>query len=261
MHSLPYRFNRSFKWRTLLLTALLVYVFIQLGLWQWHKAEARKAMAVALKTTQFLSLQLTELKQTNLAANIHSRKVRMSGHYLPEQTLLIDNQLEQGRPGFHVLTAFQLDDTSHVVWINRGWVAGFSDHHKLPEVATTYDHQTISGLAWQIRKTAFQLKPAHVAVNTGQNTEIVQQVIDFKVLQQRLPQTIPQLIIKLDADVPRDGFVRHWQLPEGEIEKNMGYAYQWFGFAMAAVLICLYQMLEKPWPSTSEPQNQLQDPH
>lgn len=247
MHSFGYRLNRAFKWRYFLLTAALVFVFIQLGFWQWHKAQARMQMAAVLQTAQVLTMQPTQLSQPDLASKIHNQKVRVTGHYLPEQTFYLDNQIEQGQAGFHVLTAFVVDQTDRVIWVNRGWVPGFVNHAQVPSVTTSHDKQTIEGLAWAIKKTAFQLQ-AHAlkpSENSAESAQLVQQVIDFKVLQQRLPQTVTSLIIKLDPQVMQDGFVRHWQLPAGEVEKNLGYAYQWFGFAVAAVLICGYHLLEK----------------
>lgn len=225
----------------MLLTALLVCVFIQLGLWQWHKAQQRQAMQHALETrlnTQSV-LTATQLHQPDIAAVLHSTRIRIVGHYLPQYTFLLDNQVENGQAGFHVLTPFQLKNSQDILWVNRGWVAGYIDHQQQPVIVTSTEEQTISGLAWQIKKTAFQLG------TPATDWQKVQPVIDFVRLGQHVPFFTPKMVLKLDATVTRDGYVRQWQLPQGEIEKNMGYALQWFGFAIAAVLIACYQMLEK----------------
>jgi surfeit locus 1 family protein len=39
--------------------------------------------------------------------------------------------------------------------------------------------------------------------------------------------------------------VRNWQIPAERITTNIGYAYQWFGFSVAALLIYLYMSISK----------------
>lgn len=229
------------RWRPALLTILLVVVFVKLGLWQWHKAHVRQAMQDALNahTQHVLVVDGALMKTPDVAQTLHGKRVALQGQYLPQYTLLLDNQVENGQAGFHVLTPMLLTDTHSVVWVNRGWIAGFTNHQQLPEIQTSKMTQTITGLAWHIKKTAFQLG------SPATDWQPVQQVIDFSRLRKHVPYAMPTLIIKLDASVANDGYVRHWQLPAGEIEKNLGYAYQWFGFAIAAVMIFGYQMLEK----------------
>lgn len=235
------------RWKTVLVTILLVTLFIKLGMWQWHKAQVRQAMQDVLNANpeQVLVVDVAMFKQETRVAQMHGKRIALSGRYLPQYTVLIDNQVENGQAGFHVLTPLLLDGQTsvegkpEVIWINRGWVAGFTDHQQLPKIATTTDMQRIHGMAWQIKKTAFQLG------TPAMDWQPVQAVIDFARLRKHVPYDMPSMVVKLDPSVAKDGFVRHWQLPAGEIEKNLGYAYQWFGFALAAVLIALYQMLEK----------------
>lgn len=49
-------------------------------------------------------------------------RVRMTGHYRPEDQLLVRNRPLKGSPGFEVLTPLQLSDGSIFV-VDRGWVA------------------------------------------------------------------------------------------------------------------------------------------
>lgn len=221
---------------------MLVAMFscIRLGLWQWHKAEQKQAITQALSSHSLVSLSTADLHDPLRLQALHLQQVTVTGHYLPQFTFLLDNQVEQGRAGFQVLTPFLLDDSTRtVVWVNRGWVAGFADHQKLPEISTSPATQTIQALFWQQGKTGFRLdKPA-------QGWQKVQQVIDFSYLRQQVPYTFPAVILKLDPAVAQDGFIRHWEVAGGQIEKHLSYAYQWFGFALASLFIGFYQMLEK----------------
>jgi len=51
---------------------------------------------------------------------------------------------------------------------------------------------------------------------------------------------VSPMAIKLDAASNAGGFVRNWQIPAERITTNLGYAYQWFGFALATLLIYIY---------------------
>ena len=55
-----------------------------------------------------------------------------------------------------------------------------------------------------------------------------------------VPFVVSELAVKLDQDSHAGGFVRNWQIPAERITTNLGYAYQWFGFAFAALLIFFY---------------------
>lgn len=233
----------------ILVVAIMVAGCLKLGFWQWHKAEQKQAITLALNEGRLNVVELAtqgKLDEENIEA-LHTRTVKLAGHYLPEYSFFLDNQVEQGQAGFHVLTPFLLSDTQTIILVNRGWVAGFSDHQQLPVVQTSDSQQTIAGMLWHQTKTGFQLgKP-------DQQWNKVQQVIDFEYLQKQLPyQLLPHAILKLDADVARDGFVRHWDVPAGQVEKHLSYAYQWFGFALASILIGLYQMLEKRQQKSQE---------
>jgi surfeit locus 1 family protein len=46
-------------------------------------------------------------------------------------------------------------------------------------------------------------------------------------------------VIRLDAASGAGGFVRNWPRPAERIEMHIGYAYQWFGFALAFFVIYL----------------------
>jgi surfeit locus 1 family protein len=226
----------------ILVVAVLVVGCLKLGMWQWQKAEQKQAITTALLDGKVNVVDLVaqkHLDEDSIEA-LHTRSVKLTGSYLPEHSFLLDNQVEQGQAGFHVITPFQIDGSQMVILVNRGWVAGFPDHQQLPVVETSADQKTVTGMWWHQKKTGFQLG------EPGQQWSTVQQVIDFDYLQKQLPYPIlPHVILKLDPDVAKDGFVRHWDVPAGQVEKHLSYAYQWFGFALASILIGLYQMLEK----------------
>lgn len=227
------------RWWVVCVMIVAVYGCVRLGLWQWHKAEQKQAITHALAHKgDVFQPAVSDLSQASRLEAMHLQTLEVTGHYLPQFSFLLDNQIANGRAGFHVITPFLLDDQHHVLWVNRGWVAGFDDHQQVPVVDTPVHLQTIRGLLWLQKKTGFRLDKA------GDVWQPVQQVIDFHYLHQQVPYPFPDAILKLDA-TSRDGFLRQWDVPAGQVEKHMSYAYQWFGFALASLVIGLIQMLEK----------------
>ena len=65
------------------------------------------------------------------------RTVALTGQWLPQYTVFLDNRQMNGRPGFFVLTPLQLQGIPAVVLVQRGWAArNFQDRMALPAVDT-----------------------------------------------------------------------------------------------------------------------------
>jgi len=227
------------RWLVVCVMVVAIWGCVRLGLWQWHKAEQKQEITRALAHHgEAIQPQPQDLDSFAKVEALHLQTVEFKGHYLPQYAFFLDNQVEQGQAGFHVITPFLLSDQLHVIWVNRGWVAGFADHQQTPKISTTQTEQVIQGLFWQQTKVGFRLdKP-------GKAWQLVQPVLDFAYLRQHVPYTFPYVIIKL-APAVGDGYVRHWDVPAGQVEKHLSYAYQWFGFAVASLVLGLTQMVEK----------------
>jgi surfeit locus 1 family protein len=66
----------------------------------------------------------------------------------------------------------------------------------------------------------------------------VWQTMDIAALQAAAPFAIQPFLLQL-APEQAGGFVRDWRAPTVHPEKNIGYAIQWFAFALAAVIMFL----------------------
>jgi surfeit locus 1 family protein len=87
----------------------------------------------------------------------------------------------------------------------------------------------------------FTLEDKDVLAKKAFNT--VWQHLDLKRYQKVVPIAVSALVIKLDNKSESGGFVRNWQVPVDRIATHMGYAYQWYGFAVATFLIFLYMSI------------------
>ena len=230
----------SFSWLALLVLIICVPLFIKLGLWQYNKAEMRKEIQISYdKALDSEALSLPD-KLDNLDF-LRYKKIKVKGQYDTKYQILLDNQTENDRAGFHVLTPLKLENRNDFVLINRGWVAGGTTHSEVPTISTPNDALEVVGLVWIPSKNIFSLE-SNIEKNTWNE---VWQNMDMERYQKSVPIQVLPIVIKLDANSNAGGFVRNWQLPASRIATNMGYAYQWFGFAFASVLIFLYTSIRK----------------
>jgi surfeit locus 1 family protein len=232
-----------------LITLICIPLFIKLGLWQYHKAQQKQAIHEAYdqaKLNEALQFPLGLID--NKAMNVDAwkyKKVTVKGVYETKYQFMLDNQVEGDRVGYHVITPLKIQNTSEYVLVNRGWILAKDTHTELPVFNTPTGIQSISGQIWVPSRKIFTLEDketlsdAHLN-STGQTWHMVWQNVDMDKYKHSVPFHVSELAIKLDENSTAGGFVRNWQIPTERIVSNIGYAYQWFGFALATLLIFIY---------------------
>jgi len=235
----------SLSWTGLLVLMICVPLFINLGLWQYNKAKLKQDLQARYNNS-------LDNEALNLPARLDNpdewkyKKIKTKGRYETEYQILLDNQTEGSRAGFHVLTPLKIDGSNEYVLVNRGWVAGGSTHTDIPVITTPETSVEIVGLVWVPSKKIFTLEDK----TEHQQWNKVWQHMDMERYRKSVTISVLPVVIKLDAKSNAGGFVRNWQLPAEKIATNMGYAYQWFGFAIASILIFLYTGISKNKKST-----------
>jgi surfeit locus 1 family protein len=228
------------SWLGLIILMICIPLFIKLGLWQYNKAELRKE----IQSSYNASLDQDALVLPDNLTDVDAwkyKKVKVKGQYETKYQILLDNQVEENVAGFHIITPLRLDGSNDYVLINRGWVAGGANHTDTPTINTPDHSLEIIGFVWVPSKKIFSLE----SDNEKSSWKTVWQHMDMERYQKSIPIHILPLVIKLDSKSNAGGFVRKWQLPASKIATNMGYAYQWFGFTIASILIFLFTSIKK----------------
>ncbi len=60
-----------------------------------------------------------------------------------------------------------------------------------------------------------------------------------------VPFAIQPFVVRLDPQSKAGGFVRNWPPPGERITMHLGYAYQWFGFALTLLVIYIVLNVKK----------------
>lgn len=221
-----------------LLTLLFIPLFIKFGLWQYHKAEQKQSIQAAYNKATVDSAFKFPLEVLNVA-DWNYKKVSVTGVYESKYQFLLDNQVEDNRVGYHVITPLKISAKQHVL-VNRGWILGKDIHSELPAFNTPAGIQTVTGQVWLPSEKIFSLEDSTIVAKDRQRLQPVWQHMDLDKYRRLVPFAVSPLVIKLDKNSAAGGFVRNWQVPTARILTHIGYAYQWFGFAIATLFIYIY---------------------
>lgn len=225
----------------LLVTLACVSLFVHLGNWQYNKAKVKEQRQFELERGQ--QQVASELPSSfNDVEAWRYRKVKVEGHYLSPQFLL-DNQIRNGVAGYEVLSPLKINGSPRAVLINRGWVEAPADRSQRPVFSTPKGDQSITGLVWLPPKKTFRLGGDDV-VNQRPSERVIEQV-DMASITQALNAEVLPVVIRLASAEQTGALDVNWPMPNERVTNHMGYAYQWYGFAVATVLIFLSLFVRK----------------
>jgi surfeit locus 1 family protein len=221
---------------TLAVFALLP-VLIGLGFWQLDRADQKRALLAGLEgANERPPAPLAEVMEG--ADTPRFRKVRASGRYDREHQILLDNQVNRGVVGYHVLTPLRLAGSQVGILVNRGWVPLGESRSRLPPIPVPEGPVTVSGIINTPPGTGLRLGSGLAQADWP----AVVQYVELRPLAVRLGYELLPYVMLLDAE-QEHGFARNWTpllmgpLKRTGPERHVGYAVQWFSLALALVVI------------------------
>ena len=217
-----------------LATVLAVGTTTSLGLWQLSRADQKQARQVAMDAQRTKTpLTSATLFTTGDPKEILHQRARLRGSWAPMHTLVfLENRPMAGRVGFLVVMPFILEGGQGAVVVQRGWVPrGVDDRTRVPPVTTTPGLVEIEGRMALPPSDLYALgNPTHGAIR--QNLDLSQYAAETGL--KLFPLTVQQ------SGESTEGLLREWPVVNMGIEKNYGYAAQWFGMALLFSLLYLW---------------------
>jgi surfeit locus 1 family protein len=213
---------------------LLFPLLIGLGVWQAERAGAKQELVEQRAASEIVA-PLALRRQMTLTNDDRYRPAEVRGHYLSEQQWLLDNRVYRGQPGYHVFTPFVIEgDERPALLVNRGWVAVGASRDFLPMLPVPEQVVSLSGRLDS---------PASVGLVVGQvplhsiADKVVVQALDIAALANLRDMDLLRYALVID-DGQAGGLQHDWSpIPEMGPEKHLGYAVQWFGLAVALLII------------------------
>jgi len=207
----------------------------RLGFWQLDRA----AQKVALQQSVDARSKLPALGNGSLPGELH-RRVSLTGHWLADKTVYLDNRPLDGRVGFFVVTPLALEGRADVILVQRGWLPrNMQDRAALPPLETPAGTVTVEGLLIAAPSRLFEFSAAASGA--------IRQNLDPAAFAQEIREP---LMVKLTVQQtgPADGLKRDWPAPDLGLQKHYGYAFQWF--ALCALILGLYVWFQILKPRT-----------
>ncbi len=230
------------SWWMSLLTLVGVLLFAQLGRWQWHRADEKRALAAAFVAgaADFSS----ELGHRSSAELPRYTQLRVQGHFEPERQFLLDNMIHAGRAGYQVLTPFRLSD-GRLLLVNRGWLALPGDRRDTtPNLSMAVSGEVnIGGRLDEL--PAFGLASGRAPPSQDAIWPKRTSFPSMAELSRALGQELEARQLLLAAGESQ-GFTRDWQdaslgFPP---ERHISYAVQWWGLGALSLFLYLFMNME-----------------
>ena len=164
-------------------------------------------------------------------AELDYRRADLSGSWIPDREFLLENRVHRGTPGFEVLTPFELAGDGAVLLVNRGWIGAGEDRGSIavdppgggpggvlyrPEPGFTLG-ETVSGATRWPQKILY---------------------LDIGAVSERLGRGVEPAVLVLDPAHPL-AHPRLWRPTAMPASRHYGYAVQWWGLALALLILGL----------------------
>lgn len=235
-------FTRFFRpWWSPLLLAVALGVSGTATRWQLTRAAEKEALFAAFASGETEQV-LNGLPADDGAPELRYRQVRVSGRYDGEHQIVLDNMPVDGQPGYYVLTPLRLADGAAVL-VNRGWVPADGDRRRLPDVLLASTEATVTGRIDRLPQPGLRLAAPPGDAGAPWPRRLF--FPDAAAASAELGYAVRDYQLLLDGSAP-DGFRRDWSPAEFGPERHLGYAVQWAGLGLTAIVFWIVLSLRRP---------------
>ncbi|WP_417605710.1 SURF1 family protein [Oceanimonas baumannii] len=204
----------------LVLTAAVSGLMVFMGIWQLSRADEKQQL---LQEWQQRSDVQLELKEALAMDRPFGYRLQVGGVFLAGGELFLDNQTENGRPGYRRIMPLQT--AQGLLAVDLGWWPASTDRSLLPATEPPEDGPVhLSGVL---------IRPWQPPLSFGEHQPEARRVNSLApgLLAARWGQPVLPMVLKTGAE---NG---DWQPVVMGPEKHLGYAVQWFAMTAAIWLL------------------------
>lgn len=202
---------------------------VLLGNWQVRRAHEKLAQEAAFERQARRGPLVPRADAA--AAPAEWSPVRLSGHWLEEAGIYLDNRTHGGRAGYHLLMPLQLADGSGVVLVNRGWVAADAGRQALPAVPVP-PAGVLEGWVRLPERAPFSLAARPMDGRLWQ-------YLDLAAYRQYSGLAVAAWTVQ-QTSAADDGLIRDWPGPDAGVDRHRAYALQWYALAALATVLTVW---------------------
>jgi len=213
-------------------TLLLVALGCSLSLWQTRRAHQKEAIEARLQAHEnAVAIPLPAVPDFN---QLEYARVVLSGEFDPRWPVYLDNRPMNGMAGIVVLMPFRLQNQNKYVLVARGWVPRNSlDRFSVKPYQTPSGIIQIEGMIKANAGHVYQFG-ASAPLQPG----VLVQNLELSEFEQASRLQLVPFIVE-QSKGSEDGLLRDWPRASMGSERHRGYAFQWMGLAVMALLFFL----------------------
>ncbi len=200
---------------------------VSLGNWQSGRAEEKLARGRDLDDAARYAVLALPSRPVD-AHDYEFRSISVRGGYSARHTILLDNKVLRGTPGYEVVTPLKIAGGDMYVLVNRGWVAAGMRRDILPQIRTPAGTETVEGIAVVPSGRILELNEKTEEGSVWQNL-VLARYAKWSGLKL-------QPIVLQQTSKAADGLVRAWERPDTGADKHRGYAFQWYALATTILI-------------------------
>lgn len=223
------------SWFALLLTAAGMLLFVRLGCWQLHRADEKQQLLDRYAQAAQAPVQPFAAAAARRPAAAYPR-YEVRGRYLADRVYLLDNPRHDARGGVEVYVPLRRDGDDALLLVDQGFLPGNGSDQ--PPQLPALDRGPV-------RLHGLYVPPPGVGYRMGGNALRRQTrwpkttvYLDLPQLAADLGTSVYPRVLALDAD-GGSIYQRQHVLDVGSMPpaRHRAYAFQWFTFAVAALVI------------------------
>ncbi|MBN9430408.1 MAG: SURF1 family protein [Burkholderiales bacterium] len=237
----------------------LIALTVSLGNWQMRRADEKRALQAQREAAE-ASAPLPLAGGTIDPAQLDGRRISARGRFDLAHSVFIDNRTHQGIAGFHVLTPLKIAGSDRYVLVLRGWVARDpAERSRLPMLNDPAADVELIGIGQRDLAKTLELgesAPPGPADRLWQNADLASfgrwsglplQPLVLRQTEAAQRVAAGEAVAAGAAQQPTaagavldDGLLREWPVPGSDVDKHLGYAFQWYGLATLALGLWLW---------------------
>ena len=229
--------NYKFKFK-LFPTSMFVITFcgfIILGFWQIDRADQKNNINTNYTDRQQEApIVLDKFNVLDEKSSLLWRKVEFKGSFINKQNIILDNQIFNQIAGFNIITPFKIKGSDSIVLVNRGWHPNLKNREMLPIINEIVGERLLLGHVAGFPVSGIKLGKNNIETLNSQIFRF--QRLDILELNYFFSANVMTYIIYLDQIIDKELY-GIFKLPAPDSQKNYGYAFQWFAFAITLLII------------------------
>ena len=225
---------------------LIVFLLVQTGLnelgyWQLSRAQEKQQRLELLAENE--NSVVKNLGSISEAEIRDFSKVEVEVELASRKSILVENKIQNGNLGYHVLNLVHEVESNKYILVNRGWVEGLANRSDVPKVDLPANYWQLKARFYPINS---QVLSGDAEIEEYGNTIRIP-VLDSSVLQgleKLLSADIEPYGLRIDK---QDTYALEvdWAWVSMAPEKHLGYAFQWFALSLAFLIVSLFVLVKR----------------